>query len=101
MKASMMRQCSTLENIIHNSEERFHDRKLILKKAVEAMEAKKRKQEEEARARREEEMKEAALGSTLQGIKELIKMDVKNFTDASKLGRDSDDGGSTTSSASL
>jgi len=83
MEKIMMKNFSTMDNILEKSMDRLETRKEFMRLAHEAIELKKQMEEEanEKRKVEEEEQRKVqmSLGSTLTGISDLLKMDHSNF----------------------
>ncbi|GMH54692.1 hypothetical protein TL16_g11704 [Triparma laevis f. inornata] len=84
MEKNIMRNTEIMSEIMSNSEDRLESRKMLIKMAQEALELKK-KMEAEQEIQREKEEKEKreqerSFGSSLAGIGDILKLDVKSFS---------------------
>lgn len=84
MEKNIMRNTEIMSEIMSNSEDRLESRKMLIKMAQEALELKK-KMEAEQKIQREKEEKEKreqerSFGSSLAGIGDILKLDVKSFS---------------------
>mmetsp|Transcript_20293 Transcript_20293/g.37882 ORF Transcript_20293/g.37882 Transcript_20293/m.37882 type:complete len:354 (+) Transcript_20293:203-1264(+) len=84
MEKNINRNREIMNDIMTNSEERLESRKMLIKMAQEALELKKKLEAEQEILREKEEKEkreqERSFGSSLAGIGDILKLDVKNFS---------------------
>jgi hypothetical protein len=89
MEKTMMKNLATMDDILEKSMDRLETRKEIMRLAHDAIELKKKMEAEEAVKREAEEEEQRkiqmSLGSTLNGISDLLNMDASKFADDEKV----------------